>query len=478
MSTQNKIILGILALALLVGSGFNQHSMNVIRREVGLTQLDPLENAPPLLAFSTVALGGFRGLIANVLWMRANRLQVDGKYFEMVQLSDWITKLQPKFAHVWKHLAWNMAYNISRNFRTKEDRWLWVQSGLELLRDQAIPQNPEKQVLYEELAWILHDKMGKKIDDAHFYFKEIWAQEFQQLIMQHDSLDNLITPQTELHKESADRLRSFHKMDPEFIKQVDDKYGPLDWRITDSHAIYWAALGMERSKEDSIVLKRAIWQSMKATFDRGRLIVNPAAETLEYGPNLGVADKVNEIILELIEQTPDKKEYISRAHRNFLEDATYYFYTHNLKNEAQQFYDRLGQLYPESIEEGVDMENFVVERVITFADLNPARARVLVEGYLQNFFYYMAIHEDELALGAQSMATQIHDRYNEKVKDRIQEIGLPPIQEMGVLKAQEILNGNPRFNPEMINILKARVDGFAELDTTSNPENNQPEPLE
>ena len=117
ISKFQKLLLLVIALVLIGVSGFNQDGMNSIRRDVGLTRLEPLENAPPMLAFSTVALGGFRGIIANLLWMRANRLQVDGKYFELVQLSDWITKLQPNFTHVWKHLAWNMSYNISRNFR-------------------------------------------------------------------------------------------------------------------------------------------------------------------------------------------------------------------------------------------------------------------------------------------------------------------------------------------------------------------------
>src|SRR5438046_5121651 len=84
---------------------------------LGLTRVTPLENAPPVLAFTTVALGGFRGLIANALWIRATELQDEDKFFEMAQLSDWITKLEPHFAQVWAHEAWNMAYNISVKFK-------------------------------------------------------------------------------------------------------------------------------------------------------------------------------------------------------------------------------------------------------------------------------------------------------------------------------------------------------------------------
>ena len=63
------------------------------------------DNMPPLVALTTVALGGFRGLIADVLWLRATRMQEEGKYFEIVQLSDWITKLEPRFTPVWSFHA-------------------------------------------------------------------------------------------------------------------------------------------------------------------------------------------------------------------------------------------------------------------------------------------------------------------------------------------------------------------------------------
>jgi len=82
-----KILLVLLAAVLLVGSGQMQKALNHDREQLGLTRLDALENAPPVLAFTTVALGGFRGLIANALWIRANDLQNDDKFFEAAQLA-------------------------------------------------------------------------------------------------------------------------------------------------------------------------------------------------------------------------------------------------------------------------------------------------------------------------------------------------------------------------------------------------------
>src|SRR5262245_66260152 len=104
-----KAILLLLAAAFLVSVGMSQRYLNRRPDALDLTRVAPLENAPPMLAFTTVALGGFRGLIANALWIRANDLQEEDKYFEMVQLADWITTLQPHFTTVWVHQAWHMA---------------------------------------------------------------------------------------------------------------------------------------------------------------------------------------------------------------------------------------------------------------------------------------------------------------------------------------------------------------------------------
>src|SRR5687767_1811809 len=164
-----KPILLTLAMALLGGAFVAQRSLNRDRDVLGLTRRDnPLENAPPVLAFTTIALGGFRGLIANFLWIRASDLEDSGKYFEVVQLADWITKLQPYFATVWVHQAWNMAYNISVKFSEPSDRWLWVQRGIELLRDQGLKYNPHETLIYREIAWFFQHKMGQDLDDAHF----------------------------------------------------------------------------------------------------------------------------------------------------------------------------------------------------------------------------------------------------------------------------------------------------------------------
>ncbi|TFG48269.1 MAG: hypothetical protein E4H40_04960 [Candidatus Brocadiia bacterium] len=174
----------ILSAVLLIGAGIQLDGINQKRQEMNLVSNVPLENAPPALAFATVALGAFRGLVVDILWMRADTLKEQGLFFDAKQLAEWITTLQPRFGSVWEFQAWNMSYNISVAIPSTqpEQRWHWVKSGYDLLRDKGIPQNPKNMLLYRELARIFSHKIGSVSDDAHKYYKIQLAAEMSPLL--------------------------------------------------------------------------------------------------------------------------------------------------------------------------------------------------------------------------------------------------------------------------------------------------------
>lgn len=132
---------------------------------------------PPEVALG-IAMGAFRGVFVNFLWIRANTLKEQGKYYESVDLARTITRLQPRFPRVWVFHAWNLAYNISVATQTPQERWQWVQSGITLLRRDGIPNNPGSILLYKELAWIYLHKVQGYMDDAHRYYKRMHAREW------------------------------------------------------------------------------------------------------------------------------------------------------------------------------------------------------------------------------------------------------------------------------------------------------------
>lgn len=149
--------------------------------EAGRAQLTYTDQAtegdPPEVALG-IAMGAFRGLFVNFLWIRANNLKEDGKFYEAMELSSAITRLQPRFPRVWGFHAWNMSYNISVATNTAWERWQWVNAGINLLRRQGIPRNPNEILLYRELAWIFIHKVQGFADDANHHYKRELAKEW------------------------------------------------------------------------------------------------------------------------------------------------------------------------------------------------------------------------------------------------------------------------------------------------------------
>ncbi len=156
--------------------------LNDLSRDHVLRYTDaPLENAPPFVALGR-AIGAVRGIIVDYLWIKVHLMKEKGLYYEIMADSELITKLQPRFAAVWAFLGHNMAYNISVTHNTAEERWEWVQKGINLVRNQGLRYNPNDLQLHRELAfWFLHKIEGVS-DDAHFQYKTELAREWHDVL--------------------------------------------------------------------------------------------------------------------------------------------------------------------------------------------------------------------------------------------------------------------------------------------------------
>ena len=444
-----KIILLLLATALLFSSGQVQKSLNRDRARLGLTHAEVLENAPPMLAFTTVALGGFRGLISNFLWIRSNDLQQDDKFFEAAQLANWITDLEPHFTQVWLFQAWNMAYNISVKFKDFPDRWRWVENGVELLRDQGLRYNPDEPLIYRELAWFFQHKMGQNLDDANLYYKREWAREMSPFFGANGTnFTALLNPQTPEEKTNTLALREKYKIDPAFAQKVDAQYGPFDWRLPETHAIYWSAAGLAAAKknpekvkpDDVTTLRRTIYQSMLQSFHHGRYIANPFADTYSLGPNLDLVSQVNDAYLQMYaeETDPGQRDGILKAHRNFLKDAVYFLYENNRVSEAAKWYKMLGEKYPDkpildkdqnSFPRTLTLDEYAFARIEDeLGDTSEERITALIRGFLSQSYLNMAIGQDERAANFKLLAGKVYQHYSSKTAGYGNEkrVPLPP----------------------------------------------------
>ena len=168
---------GLLALA-----GTLQDRLVQASKEYELVVPREMGKVSPEIELLRIVPGGLRAPLVSYLWIRAQTLKNQGRYFDAKQLADLICTLQPKFASVWRFHAWNMAWNISVATHSADERWHWITNGMKLLRERGIPTNPKSIMLHHEMAWIFFSKIGGNTDEKHLEYKQRWASEMQQLL--------------------------------------------------------------------------------------------------------------------------------------------------------------------------------------------------------------------------------------------------------------------------------------------------------
>ena len=283
----------------------------------------------------TQAMGAFRSIVIDVLWIRAMDLKNDGKFFELAQLYDLICQFEPHFAEIWIHNAWNMAYNVSVELPNAEERWSWVQKGISLLRDKAIPLNPREAELYKELSWIFLHKIGDNLDNKHRYYKREMVLGIDRLLggdrdvekQDIESISNTPSSREELLKDKdvanlaaklaaeggdpfaadliqknafnvkqaeilaapenakpakalLDYLRKRYfvsklKIEPAKMLDLNKKYGKLDWRLPEVHGLYWAEQSIPLLEYDPdknpLFYHRYVYTAFRLMFRRGKV---------------------------------------------------------------------------------------------------------------------------------------------------------------------------------------------------------------
>lgn len=183
----------LIALAILIVlSSSQQLKLDKKRNQLGINDVEDIKDSSPSVVFTTVALGSFRGFIANLLFIRSQRMQEERRYYEVHQLARWIRTLQPRFTDSIAFMAWNMAYNISVTCDTPEERWFWVRKGIEMYID-GMKSHSSDAAFFWELGWIYQHKMGMNLDDANRYYKQQWALAMMSLLSENPDFEKLTT---------------------------------------------------------------------------------------------------------------------------------------------------------------------------------------------------------------------------------------------------------------------------------------------
>lgn len=131
-----------------------QGEIDVLRSQEGLNSRMIFKPAEML---NSLVAGGFRGLAADLLWLRVDAYSHSGQWYKLLPLFNMVTFLQPKFITAWSVGGWHMAFNLYAYSRTEAERDKWLSAGLRFLK-KGILHNPDRYELYFELGWTYFQK--------------------------------------------------------------------------------------------------------------------------------------------------------------------------------------------------------------------------------------------------------------------------------------------------------------------------------
>ncbi len=104
-------------------------------------------------------LGGFRGIVADLLWLRAEEHKKDHDWDRLETTVELITKLQPHFLSIWTFQGWNLAYNVSVEWDAPEDKYTWIKQGIKFVQE-GVKKNRRSPDLIWDTAWFYYHKLG------------------------------------------------------------------------------------------------------------------------------------------------------------------------------------------------------------------------------------------------------------------------------------------------------------------------------
>ncbi|MGB1125527.1 MAG: hypothetical protein ACPG4Q_10005 [Phycisphaeraceae bacterium] len=165
-------------------------------------------------------------------------------------------------------------------------------------------------------------------------------------------------------------INEYH-MDPAFMLETMNRFGPVDWRHPAAHALYWSALGTLRAEEwtqnkeriDFINANRNIIHNLQHLAHNGKINFRPEVkamgdfgkETIDHTPDVRMIpayDTAWEEVMAKIEAgdfgEKKKTQTFANGHENFLQSAVYLYYYDGQENRARDYFARAKEIYENS----------------------------------------------------------------------------------------------------------------------------------
>lgn len=151
-----------------VRAGSSGGWLDQIRHREGLAN-DQLMDIDPTSETMKLAALGLRPLAVTILWQQSQEYKKKEDWSNLLAVSKLILRLQPSFIEVWKHVSWNIAYNVSVEWDDYRDRYHWVMEGIRL-NQRGVEVNQQDPSLLWWLGWMVSHKISKS-DEAELFRK-------------------------------------------------------------------------------------------------------------------------------------------------------------------------------------------------------------------------------------------------------------------------------------------------------------------
>ncbi len=133
---------------------------------------------------SIAMLSGFRGIVANFIWIEAHKAWEAQRWYKIKPYFDIVTLLQPQVGFFWDTAAWHMAWNVSYSVRMfcvnqkppkpeaecVREHEEWIALGRRYL-EQSLLYNPDSWELHFKLGWLISEKQADRVADAIPYYQ-------------------------------------------------------------------------------------------------------------------------------------------------------------------------------------------------------------------------------------------------------------------------------------------------------------------
>jgi len=152
---RNKLAPALLLLALLVFSAVSGSAARSARGDSQAPAVSPTDFA------GLVLMSGFRPIAVDILWIRAEDLYKQRRYYELLSLYRFISSLDPHFESAWVYNTLNLAFDLSMLEDTPEKRWSWVREAL-LYAKNGAGKNPGSDEIPFVIAWVYRYRIPRE----------------------------------------------------------------------------------------------------------------------------------------------------------------------------------------------------------------------------------------------------------------------------------------------------------------------------